>query len=130
MSNKGQRILVIDDDNSTREILALVLQNAGYEVQVSEDNFLDLKMIDCLPDLIILDYNLGQKKGSEICKELKAGLETSHIRIILISAMDNIKHLAADSCADDYIAKPFGIQLLLEKIEKVLYIKETRTSDN
>src|SRR5687767_6297001 len=96
-------ILVIDDDASTLEILLLILNNAGYNVEVAKDHNLPFYETRKFPDLIILDNNLGKKNGSEICTELKSNDETNHIPVIMISAMDDIKKIAEESCADDYI---------------------------
>ena len=117
---KRTHILVIDDDNSTLEILMLILQNAGYTVDIASDHHLEFLITKNFPDLILLDNNLGKKNGSEICRELKASGETKHIPIILISAMDDIKHIARDACADGFIAKPFSIQQMIEKIQETL----------
>jgi DNA-binding response OmpR family regulator len=118
--DKKTNILVIDDDHSTLEILLLILQNAGYEVDIAANGDLTFLQTGKFPDLILLDNNLGKKDGADICRELKNAAETHHIPIILISAMDNIKTIAAEACADDFIAKPFGIQLMLEKIQQAL----------
>ena len=117
---KRSKILVVDDDHSTLEILLLILQNAGYTVEVANNGNHTLLIDGTYPDLIILDNNLGGKNGSDICKELKAGEHTQHIPVILISAMDNLKTIAMDACADDHILKPFSMQLLLEKISTAL----------
>lgn len=117
---KKTNILVIDDNSSTLEILLLILQNAGYNVDVARDHNLGFLKTKIYPDLILLDNNLGGKNGSDICKELKANEETRHIPVILISAMDDIKYIAEEACADDFIPKPFGIQMMLEKIQSVL----------
>ena len=121
--NIKQKVLVVDDDSCTREILLLILQNAGYEVTVLADHHLDFKKNNDFPDLILLDYNLGLKKGSELCQELKTAEDTSHIPVILISAIEDLKLIASESCADDFIAKPFSMQQLLGKIENALSIK-------
>ncbi len=122
----NKTILVIEDDRSTIEILLLILQNAGYKVDVATDHNLGFLKTKIYPRLILLDHNLGQKNGSDICKELKNNDETNHIPIILISAMEDVGIIAKEACADDYIAKPFGIQVLLSKIEKALEKKDIK----
>lgn len=113
-------ILVIDDDVSTLQILLLILQNAGYNVESASDHNLKFLQTKNYPDLIILDNNLGFKSGSEICKELKNNNETKHIPVVMISAIDNIRQLANEACADGFISKPFGIQQMLDKINEVI----------
>jgi len=111
------QILIVDDDISTLEILVLILQSSGYKVQTNHTGELDFWESGELPDLILMDNNLGQHNGIQLCKKLKANQRTSHIPLILISAMQNVKELATSACADDYLAKPFSIQALQSLIQ-------------
>ena len=110
------KILVIDDDASTLEIIFIVLQNAGFEVTLDSKAELLFLNNGNLPDLIIIDNNLGGLSGGEICKNLKGIPRLSHIPVILTSAMEDIEQLAADAQADGYLSKPFDIKSLFEKI--------------
>ena len=110
------KILVIDDDDSTLEIIFIVLHNAGFDVTIdSKAELLFLKNGN-LPDLIIIDNNLGGISGSEICKQLKGIPRVSHIPVILTSAMEDLEQLALDAQADGYLSKPFDMKSLFEKI--------------
>lgn len=110
------KILVVDDDASTLEIIFLVLSNAGFDVTIdSKAELLFLNSGD-LPDLIIIDNNLGGKSGSEICKQLKGIQHVRHIPVILTSAMEDVQQLAAEAMADDFLSKPFEMKSLFEKI--------------
>jgi DNA-binding response OmpR family regulator len=114
------KILVVDDDTSTLEIILMVLANAGYTVVIDSKAELNFLKDGSPPDLILLDNNLGDRTGVEICKELKQLEKTMHIPVIMVSAMEEVSKLASDACADDYLSKPFGIQPLLLKIETLL----------
>ncbi|HMJ46089.1 MAG TPA: response regulator [Ferruginibacter sp.] len=113
-------ILIVDDDNNTLHILSLILQNAGYDVQVDESGNLSFLQTGIFPDLILLDCNLGSKDGSNICRELKTAAATKHIPIIIISAMPDIKNIFIEAKADNYLSKPFGINQLLKIIGQTL----------
>lgn len=114
------RILIIDDDTSTLEIIVKVLETAGFEGIVENDCRLSFLQKNILPDLILLDNNLGEITGCELCKQIKKMDHVKHIPIILISAMEDIPRFAVEACADGFLMKPFGIQPLLEKIKQLL----------
>ena len=71
-----------------------------------------------LPDILLLDMLLSGKDGREITKQLKSQDSTKHIPIILFSAYPSVEEDARRSGADDFIAKPFDIDVLLAKIEQ------------
>jgi CheY-like chemotaxis protein len=68
----------------------------------------------------VLDILLNQEDGLKIAREIKDDPKTSHIPIILISALPNVDKLAKDVEADAYLAKPFDVQDLNEAVEKIL----------
>lgn len=112
--------MIIDDDICTLEIIVIVLNNAGFEASVENDCRLSFLQKEKLPDLILLDNNLGEKTGCELCKDFKKMERVKNIPVILISAMEDLPRLAKDACADDHLKKPFGIQPLLQKIKQLL----------
>jgi len=78
-----------------------------------------LDMKDELPDLLLLDIWMSGEDGRDICKKLKHTDATKNIPVIMISASRDIKESALESGADDFLAKPFEMNELLEKIEKL-----------
>nr|WP_294942297.1 response regulator [uncultured Mucilaginibacter sp.] len=117
-----QRILAVDDDKDILEVLQFILEDSGYEVETLSDGHYLLDTIRRrVPDLILLDIMLGNMDGRELCKEVKS-LETTHnIPIILISASHNISSSMNQAGApNDFIAKPFDINNLLNKIKHQL----------
>lgn len=117
---KQKKIFIVDDDSSTLNILSLILQNAGYEVEVDSNGCMDFLLPGDLPDLILLDNCLGNKNGIIISRELKAAELTKQIPVIIISAMQNIDDIYRQAGADNYLSKPFSITQLLEIIETTL----------
>ena len=69
------------------------------------------------PDIILLDVALGGQDGRLLCKQIKTGEKTSHIPIILFSANHGIVETFTDYLADDFIAKPFEIVNLINKLQ-------------
>ena len=104
------KILIADDDNSSLEILANILQNEGYFVVIAHDG---TEVLDCVSndnfDLIILDIMMPKLDGFQTCKYLKQRNETKDIPVIFLTAFnDTINRLRAFKVGgSDYITKPF-----------------------
>lgn len=81
-----KRILVVDDDAAIGEVLQLMLEDAGYEVEIQTDGQSAQQMIEPFPDLLFLDIRVSGADGRAICRHLKSQPATRHIPIILLSA--------------------------------------------
>ena len=112
------RIHILEDDQEIRNVIEILLEEEGYEVQLSS-SFADLKknIQDAMPDLFLLDVMLPDGNGADICKDLKEDMFTKHIPIIVMSAQNNSEKRAEEAFADDYISKPFDINDVLAKIK-------------
>jgi DNA-binding response OmpR family regulator len=87
-----QDILVVEDDEVLRELIALQLGNQGYKVrQAGTGNAALRQVADKPPDLILLDVNLPDLAGWEICARLKAEVRTQVIPIIILTALDSTR---------------------------------------
>ncbi len=122
--NKHKKILVADDDPAIVESITLILEEFGYHVDSTVDGETIYKMEKTYPDLLLLDIWMSGQDGREICKYLKKKELTKHIHIIMISASRDIAQSAKESGADDFLAKPFEMEALLDKIDK--YIGKAR----
>ena len=124
MNVTAKRILVVDDDPDILDAFQLTLEDAGYVVTTSEKGEYAENLLDAtngaLPDLIILDVLLSDKDGRIICQKLKRQADTRHIPIIMVSAYPNAKQSVANVGADDFLAKPFEIDALLETVAKYM----------
>ena len=119
-----KKILVIEDDKDIRDTITYALQAEGYEV-ISSENAKILKTIsDIKPDLLLLDNWLTDWKsdanGQQLSKELKTNAATSHIPILIISAVSNIKEIAEAGLADGYLKKPFELEDLHALVKKFI----------
>ncbi len=110
-----QKILVADDDLAILDVIKMILEDEGYEVQVVSNGEAVLSLTTELPDLILLDIWMSGRDGGEICRTLKNQKHTSHIPVILISANKDTAEIARSVGAEDFIAKPFEIADLLRK---------------
>lgn len=116
-------ILVVDDEDAIREMLALVLEQARFSVDLAGDVQEALRLLhEKLPDLILLDWMLPGMSGVEWARRLKKDENFSDIPIILLTARgeeeDMIRGL--DVGADDYMTKPFSPRELVARIKAVL----------
>jgi DNA-binding response OmpR family regulator len=118
----AKKILVIEDDRDIRETITYALEENKFEVVSSEDAKI-LRSLDTIkPDLILLDNWLTDWKsdanGQQISKQLKADPQTSHIPIVIVSAVSNIKEIAEAGQADAYLKKPFDLTELIAVVTK------------
>ena len=115
-----KKIMFIDDDESILEIMHIVLEGEGYDVETSL-NVQPLHHFNGnLPDLILLDVLLSGEDGIEVCRRLKSQEKTKDIPIILLSAHSSASKTAQNSGADAFLDKPFDIDVLVEMVRKHL----------
>ncbi|MFO8070818.1 MAG: response regulator transcription factor [Polyangia bacterium] len=120
-NNADVSILVVEDDRSLREGLAMNLQLQGYRVITAEDGDEGMqKAFDARPDLIVLDIMLPGWSGLDILQELRQKAED--VPVLILSARDQTrdKIQGLDLGADDYVTKPFELPELLARVEAML----------
>ncbi|MFL5344952.1 MAG: response regulator transcription factor [Hyalangium sp.] len=121
MSEKAQRILVVEDDLSILTGLSMNLRIEGYEVLQAQEGRTGLaKALDEAPDLIVLDIMLPELNGYELIKELRRRGRDTPVVMLSAKGMETDKILGLNLGADDYVVKPFGLQELLARIKAVL----------
>lgn len=121
------KILVVDDKPENLKLLTQILSDRGYKVRVAPSGKLALKSCESnLPDLILLDINMPEMNGYEVCKNLKLDLDTRDIPVIFISASDEVidKVNAFTVGGVDYITKPFEPLEVIARIEHQLHLRE------
>ncbi len=120
--SKG-RLLVVEDDFDISNMLRIYFDSQGYETIIATQGAEALEMCRRkLPNLVILDILLPDIDGYEVCRSLRSNLRTSHIPIIFLTQKDERSDQIAglELGADDYITKPFDLQLLLLRVEGAL----------
>jgi DNA-binding response OmpR family regulator len=121
MQSKKKKLLVVDDEEDILDFLKVLLEEEGYIVITTDkDDYLEKLHNDIFPDLILLDLLLSGKDGREIVKYLKMQENTKHIPVIMFSAHPNAQEMTRNAGADDFVAKPFEIDLLLNKVAQYL----------
>ena len=120
---KKPYILVAEDEDSLATLLGYNLEKEGFEVSIASQGEDAMIMIsERQPDLLICDWMMPQISGIEICRRLRAQLETRNLPIIMLTARteetDRVRGL--DTGADDYIIKPFSTAELIARVKAVL----------
>lgn len=123
-----KRILCIEDEPEMIDLIRLILGRRGFEVLGAAGGTAGLKEVrEQLPDLVLLDLMMPDMDGWEVYQQMKADDSTRNIPVIVVTAkaqsIDKVLglHIAK---VDDYIAKPFSPQDLLNSVEKVLSQKK------
>lgn len=120
--DKHQKILIVEDNDELREYLRGTLLE-DYNIQVCSNGKEALHIVkEYLPNLIISDIMMPEMRGDELCHILKNDIETSHIPIILLTALNTDKNIieGLQSGADEYVVKPFNIGILRATIANLL----------
>jgi two-component system, OmpR family, phosphate regulon response regulator PhoB len=117
------RILIVEDEPSIAELIAINLTHAGYEVERALQTEVALNMMrEELPSLLILDWMLPGKSGVQFARELRANERTRGLPILMLTAKSEEadKVLGLDSGADDYVTKPFSPKELIARVRALL----------
>lgn len=114
-------ILVIDDDESLRDTIGIMLEQEGFTPLLISDGKTGFERAMAVkPDLLIVDLRLPGMSGIEICKQLRAANFKTPIIVLSAVGEEVDKVLLLEIGADDYIVKPFGARELLARIRAVL----------
>jgi len=116
----GKKVLVVDDDVKTVELVRLYLDRDGYQVLTAYDGVEALRLArESRPDLIVLDLMLPDIDGLEVCRTLR---HESDVPVIMLTARttDQDKLTGLDLGADDYVTKPFSPKELAARVRAVL----------
>jgi two-component system, OmpR family, response regulator ResD len=119
-SVSGRKVLVVDDEESVRDLISMYFGKEGFQVALAKDGREALRLNgEQHPDLVILDLMLPGLDGREVCRQIRA---TSRVPIILLTAggeeIDRIVGLELG--ADDYVVKPFSPRELVARAKAVL----------
>lgn len=115
-------ILIIEDNTDLRKYISDYFSNEFTIIQAVDGNDGIEKALEYLPELIISDIMMPRKNGIEVCEFLKNDERTSHIPVILLTALTNEEHelQGLKTGADDYISKPFKITVLKIKVKNLI----------
>ena len=116
------KIFVIDDDKDLLKVVKSLLLKKGFDVSTYSDwDVANIALRKYQPQLILLDVFLAGIDGLDVCQKLKANALTRHIPILIFSAYPRVAEIAIyEYGADDFIAKPFELADLVQKVHGIL----------
>ena len=121
--SKMRQILIVEDEQPIREMVAFALRRAGFEVQeAANSQDARVRLTDARPDLMLVDWMLPDMSGLELTRLVKRDPGTRDLPIIMLTARagEGDKVAGLDGGADDYMTKPFSPRELLSRINAVL----------
>jgi chemosensory pili system protein ChpA (sensor histidine kinase/response regulator) len=124
-------VMIVDDSLTVRKITTRLLTRAGYEVVTAKDGVDALeKLVDVMPDAMLLDVEMPRMDGFELVKQLRRDNKTRHLPIIMITSRTAEKHrnYALELGANEYMGKPYQDNELLENIARFAPLQETVTA--
>jgi DNA-binding response OmpR family regulator len=117
------RVLVVDDETDTLEIIRIGLEFKGYEVITAVNGEEGWEKVQSHnPDLVISDVMMPRMNGLELCKKIKDSFTTSSLPVVLLTARSQVEDKVSGLTlgADDYVAKPFDMRELLARVDMIL----------
>lgn len=116
------KILVIEDDSQTLQLLEFLLKRAGFEVMAATDGKEGVRKSLLKPDLIIIDIMLPRMSGLEVIVKIKDNADTRKIPILILSALGQEEFVSAalKKGADEYITKPFSTGFITAEVKRLL----------
>lgn len=128
--NRSEIILVVDDEEPIRDLVSTALRFTGFTVETATTGGDALTMArNTAPDLLVLDVNLPDLDGFEVCRRLRA--DRSQVPVIFMTARDDPADLRVGFTrgGDDYVTKPFSLEELVLRIEAVLRRTQHRQTE-
>ena len=124
-----QIVLVIDDDDSLRDTISLMLEKEGFRALQASDGKTGLdQALTARPNLILVDLRMPGMSGVEVCKQLRAAGVKTPLMVLSAIGDEMDKVLLLEIGADDYVVKPFGTRELLARIRALLRRTEPDTA--
>lgn len=126
-----KRILVVEDEADLSELMAYNLRRAGYDVEAVRDGAAGLRVAsDNPPDVVVLDIMLPKLTGLQVARELRTNPKTASLPIIMVTAKadDQDQVAGLEIGADDYVTKPFSMNVLLARVEALLRRSKARAA--
>jgi two-component system chemotaxis response regulator CheY len=123
MNDMPKQILIVDDSESIREVLAFSLENAGYEVMVACDGRDALQYFNGRTiDLLLTDYHMPNLNGLELIMKVRQLESYKFMPILVLTTENQLKMMkeARDSGATGWLTKPFNTEKLLQTLRKVI----------
>ncbi len=121
------RLLIVDDDATLLDVLAMALEDAGHEVARASDGAAAMALAKSRPfDVIVSDVNMPIVDGFALCKRLRATGDATPIVLLTSRDGEIDEALGLELGADDYVSKPFSTRVLIARIDAILRRRDAR----
>lgn len=120
------RILIVDDEELSRELLQLSLEAEGHQIVLAGSGEKALEIIHSQPpDLVLTDVRMHSMSGYELCAAIKAEESTWHIPVLIYTGLNSVedKQEGIAAGADDFIRKPLDLLIMLNRVRTLLRLK-------
>lgn len=116
-----KRVLIIENDAATLDVLQEALCYEGFEVRAVNETKDVFKLIgEHAPDVLLIDYILDGANGGELCSQVKTNSNTCKLPVIIMSSYHRVFLSLGNYYCDDFIPKPFDLFELIERVKKQL----------
>ncbi|MBC8157813.1 MAG: response regulator [Alphaproteobacteria bacterium] len=119
----AEKIFIVDDDEAIIEFMALMLEQAGYEVSTCLAGTEALpKIVAQKPDCVLTDLMMAELDGLQLCQEIRSRSLSPSPVVIIVSARDHSHWMdrARESGADGYVTKPLAVETFVNEIEAIM----------
>jgi DNA-binding response OmpR family regulator len=127
MAGGSPLVLVVEDDREIRDVVAQILELAGYRVDTAADGVAGLARIERGDvDLVVLDLMLPMLDGLELCRRIRSQRDGVYLPVIMLTALDepSQRHTGFAAGADDYLSKPFDADDLLDRVNVWVHVRQ------
>jgi DNA-binding response OmpR family regulator len=115
-----KRVLIIENDQDIRGIVDFILQEQGFEtLSIPEPEGLS-ELVNFCADLILLDEFINNRPGHRLCRKIKQIPALAAIPVIILSTANDIELIAAECEANDYLSKPFDVEVIVDKVVRMV----------
>jgi DNA-binding response OmpR family regulator len=119
-TRKSKTVLVVDDDQDMQSLVALLLKNRGYRIQIASNGREGLDLMERVkPDLVLLDVNMPVMDGAEFAREMTARVGC-RVPVVLMTGADDVRKQATEMGAAGWIEKPFDLAVLTSTVDRLL----------
>ncbi|HJP63424.1 MAG TPA: response regulator [Mucilaginibacter sp.] len=115
-----RKVLIIENDQDIRNLVSFILEEEGFETfSCPEPKSLE-EIHEFKPHVILIDEFINNQPGHRFCLKIKQSDQLKHIPVIILSTANNIELIVDECKANDYVRKPFDIQVMVDKVMNLI----------